>query len=162
MGARKRKADAYDPYTNWVPTVPPPDALGSSKSYSASQAQQAGSSSLIRGSRTNPIELDITPPPSPAPLPPAKKQRKKKDPQAEAPEKRGAMFKKQCPQNIRERVERVISQRYVPLQSSSQCRVTLCALYYKGCSKAPLLTCSTQTRCTQTSVASQYQLSTLL
>ncbi|KAI0792163.1 hypothetical protein C8Q75DRAFT_754676 [Abortiporus biennis] len=37
--------------------------------------------------------------------------RKKKDPNEPAPEKRLAIFKKQCPKNILERVERVISQR---------------------------------------------------
>ena len=45
--------------------------------------------------------------------PKAKKARKAKDPAAPAPEKRGAMFKKACPKNIIERVERVMAQRYV-------------------------------------------------
>ncbi|KIM77496.1 hypothetical protein PILCRDRAFT_76604 [Piloderma croceum F 1598] len=45
--------------------------------------------------------------------PPAKKQRKKKvDPDAPVPEKRGAMFKKACPKNILDRVDRVMSQRF--------------------------------------------------
>ena len=45
--------------------------------------------------------------------PPAKKQRKKKaDPNAPVPEKRGAIFKKECPKNILERVDRVMAQRY--------------------------------------------------
>jgi hypothetical protein len=45
--------------------------------------------------------------------PPAKKQRKKKaDPDAPVPEKRGAIFKKACPKNILDRVDRVMSQRY--------------------------------------------------
>jgi hypothetical protein len=45
--------------------------------------------------------------------PAAKKQRKKKaDPDAPVPEKRGAIFKKKCPNNILERVDRVMSQRY--------------------------------------------------
>lgn len=45
--------------------------------------------------------------------PPPKKQRKKKvvDPNEPAPEKRGAIFKKACPKNILERVDRVMSQR---------------------------------------------------
>lgn len=45
---------------------------------------------------------------------PAKRVRKKKvtdDPQSE-PEKRKAIFKPRCPQNILERVERVMTQRY--------------------------------------------------
>ena len=45
--------------------------------------------------------------------PPAKKQRRKKaDPDAPIPEKRGAIFKKACPKNILDRVDRVMSQRY--------------------------------------------------
>ncbi|KAG2063044.1 hypothetical protein BDR04DRAFT_1123527 [Suillus decipiens] len=51
-------------------------------------------------------------PPTEDALPPVKKQRKKKkDPNEPAPEKRGAMFKKKCPQNILDRVDRVMSQR---------------------------------------------------
>lgn len=47
-----------------------------------------------------------------APPPPAKKQRKKKtDANEPPPEKRGAMFKKKCPQNILDRVDRVMSKR---------------------------------------------------
>jgi hypothetical protein len=49
--------------------------------------------------------------------PPAKKQRKKKaDPDAPVPEKRGAIFKKACPKNILDRVDRVMSQRYVQMR----------------------------------------------
>lgn len=53
----------------------------------------------------NPIHLDSPPKP--------KRQRKAKDLDAPAPEKRGAVFKKKCPQNILDRVERVMSQRCV-------------------------------------------------
>lgn len=110
MSSRKRKAVDVDSYSNWVPTVPPPNA-SKSTTY---PSQASMSTSTPHGSQRNPIELDLTPPPpSPAPLPPAKKQRKKKDPNDSAPEKRGAIFKKACPKNILERVERVISQRYV-------------------------------------------------
>lgn len=42
----------------------------------------------------------------------AKRGRKKKDPNEPVPEKRQAMFKKHCPQNIQERLERVRTQRY--------------------------------------------------
>ncbi|KAG6867275.1 hypothetical protein C0993_005057 [Termitomyces sp. T159_Od127] len=42
----------------------------------------------------------------------AARSRKKADPDAPQPEKRGAIFKKSCPQNILERVERVMSQRF--------------------------------------------------
>ncbi|KAH9952030.1 hypothetical protein B0H21DRAFT_10402 [Amylocystis lapponica] len=49
---------------------------------------------------------------APPAAPPAKKQRKQKDADAPVPEKRAAIFKKKCPKNILERVERVISQRF--------------------------------------------------
>ena len=49
--------------------------------------------------------------------PPPKRGRKKADPAAEAsgsqPEKRGAVYKAKCPQNILDRVERVMTQRCV-------------------------------------------------
>lgn len=49
--------------------------------------------------------------------PPPKRGRKKAAPSADAsgsqPEKRGALFKRKCPQNILDRVERVMTQRYV-------------------------------------------------
>ncbi|KAF8236732.1 hypothetical protein L208DRAFT_1390229 [Tricholoma matsutake] len=44
--------------------------------------------------------------------PPLKKLRKKTDPNAPQPEKRAAIFKKKCPQNILDRVERVMTQRF--------------------------------------------------
>ncbi|KAH7916076.1 hypothetical protein BJ138DRAFT_1076281 [Hygrophoropsis aurantiaca] len=44
--------------------------------------------------------------------PPKKRAKKAKNPDEPAPEKRGAMFKKRCPQNILERVDRVMSQRF--------------------------------------------------
>ncbi|THH17412.1 hypothetical protein EW146_g3413 [Bondarzewia mesenterica] len=45
-------------------------------------------------------------------LPKPKRQRKVKDPDAAPQEKRGAIFKKKCPKNILERVERVMTQRF--------------------------------------------------
>ncbi|KAG5652310.1 hypothetical protein H0H81_005460 [Sphagnurus paluster] len=50
----------------------------------------------------------------PQPSQPAKasKTRKKADPDAPKPEKRGAIFKKSCPKNILDRVERVMLQRF--------------------------------------------------
>lgn len=74
----------YNDYSGWVPTPP------------------------IPGSSSNPISLDSPPPKTPA----AKRQKKQKGPDAPIPEKRGAIFKKKCPKNILERVERVMSQRY--------------------------------------------------
>ena len=41
----------------------------------------------------------------------SKDPKKKKDPDASAPEKRGAIFKKKCPKNIQDRVSRVFAQR---------------------------------------------------
>ena len=52
-------------------------------------------------------------PASAASQPQPKRQRKAKDPDAPVPEKRGAMFKKACPKNILDRVERVMAQRCV-------------------------------------------------
>ncbi|KAF5323878.1 hypothetical protein D9611_008410 [Ephemerocybe angulata] len=53
---------------------------------------------------------------APAPSAPPKKKAatkgKKKDPNTPVPEKRGAMFKSSCPQNIRERLERVRTQTF--------------------------------------------------
>ena len=57
-------------------------------------------------------------PPGPSKLLPSKtpKSRKKKlDPDAPTPEKRGAVFKKTCPKNILDRVDRVMSQRFPQL-----------------------------------------------
>jgi hypothetical protein len=53
--------------------------------------------------------------------PKRKRQRKTKDVDLDAPvpEKRNAIFKKKCPQNILERVERVISQRYAFLSAAT-------------------------------------------
>ena len=62
------------------------------------------------GSSSNPIVLDEPTPPKP------KKQRRKVaagTSAGPAPEKRGAIMKKKCPQNILERLERVREQRYV-------------------------------------------------
>ncbi|KAI0362357.1 hypothetical protein OH77DRAFT_1515614 [Trametes cingulata] len=99
MPPRKRKA-TEDPYSDWASTA----AGSSSYAYSATYPAVAGSSS-------NPIVLD-SPPKKPA----AKRQRKAKDPNAPVPEKRGAIFKKACPQNIIERVHRVERQRFFMIE----------------------------------------------
>lgn len=98
---RKRKAldDPYDnPYPGWVPgpsmpTMLPPSNYPYPPGYCAAAA----------GSASNPIAIDSPPKP--------KRARKTKDPNAPVPEKRGAMFKKACPQNIMERAMRVRTQR---------------------------------------------------
>ncbi|KAI0332129.1 hypothetical protein GY45DRAFT_1247526 [Cubamyces sp. BRFM 1775] len=94
MPPRKRKA-AEDPDLDSVTPA------AASSSYVARYPPVAGSSS-------NPILLDSPPAKKPA----AKRQRKAKDPDAPVPEKRGAIFKKTCPQNIIERVRRVMEQRF--------------------------------------------------
>ncbi|KAL7283568.1 hypothetical protein ACG7TL_003003 [Trametes sanguinea] len=94
MAPRKRKADD-DPYAEWATAA----AGSSSYAYSGAYTPVAGSSS-------NPITVDSPPQKSTA-----KRQRKAKDPNAPVPEKRGAIFKKSCPQNIIERVRRVMEQR---------------------------------------------------
>ncbi|KAF7976507.1 hypothetical protein HWV62_6313 [Athelia sp. TMB] len=79
--------------------------------------QPTGTSYTIMPPDANPFSY----PPAPAQVhepqasqPPAKKKKKgkgKSDPDAPVPEKRGAIFKKACPKNIMERVDRVMSQR---------------------------------------------------
>ncbi|KAI0780721.1 hypothetical protein BD413DRAFT_499548 [Trametes elegans] len=96
MPPRKRKA-TEDPYTDWAATA----ASSSSYAYTGGYPAHAGSSG-------DPILLDSPP----AKMPAAKRQRNTKDPNAPGPEKRGAMFKKACPQNILERALRVKSQRF--------------------------------------------------
>ncbi|KAI0664601.1 hypothetical protein C8Q70DRAFT_1987 [Cubamyces menziesii] len=95
MPPRKRKA-VEDPYLD--SGIP---AASSGYGYAAKYTPVAGSSN-------NPIVLDSPPAKKPA----AKRQRKTKDPNAPVPEKRGAIFKKACPQNIIERVRRVMEQRF--------------------------------------------------
>ena len=115
MGVRKRKADDIDEYAGWVPTVPAPSTSYSGYGAASSSSSYAHKSGT--GSSKNPIILDSPPLPSsslPATKPPpAKRQRKRKDPNAPEEEKRGAIFKKKAPQNILDRVYRVMEQRYV-------------------------------------------------
>ncbi|KAI8989640.1 hypothetical protein BD414DRAFT_438713 [Trametes punicea] len=95
MPPRKRKA-IDDPYTNWATTA----AASSSYAYSATSQPVAGSSS-------NPSVLDTLPT-----KPAVKRRRKVKDPKTPLPEKRGAICKNSCPQNIMDRVKRVMDQRF--------------------------------------------------
>ncbi|KAI0934905.1 hypothetical protein AcV5_006599 [Taiwanofungus camphoratus] len=83
MGVRKRKATGNE----W--------------------ASAEASSSTVAGPSSNPIVID-----SPVKAPPAKRQRHKKDTDVPIPEKRGAVFKKRCPKNILDRLDRVFSQRF--------------------------------------------------
>ncbi|EPS93838.1 hypothetical protein FOMPIDRAFT_1026400 [Fomitopsis schrenkii] len=97
----KRKADPDDIIdlteddTSWIPPRP-------ARPYSSH-----ASTSYAPTSRPTP-----RPTPAPAP-PPAKKQRKQKEVKAaSSQEKRPARFRAKCPQNILERLDRVISQRF--------------------------------------------------
>ncbi|KAG6875995.1 hypothetical protein C0992_001493 [Termitomyces sp. T32_za158] len=56
--------------------------------------------------------LSSTPVPGPSQPRKAARSRKNADPGAPQPEKRDARFKKSCPQNILDRVARVMSQRF--------------------------------------------------
>lgn len=120
------------------PTQPPPTSKATRTSYAG---PSAGASTSYGGSYRDVIVIPDSPPPvratprppvappslyrpprapsprvlSPIKPPPAKRQRKQKDPDSEpaqTPEKRLAIFKKKCPQAIRERAERVATQRY--------------------------------------------------
>lgn len=79
-------------------------ALEGTTSLLAKPAKRKNKEEPYIGKYESTVALDV-----PAP----KKKRKTKDPDAPVPEKRGAIFKKKCPQNILERVDRIISQRYV-------------------------------------------------
>lgn len=89
-----------DPYAGWVPgpsipTMLPPSNYPYPPNYGVTAA----------GSASSPIAVDSQPK--------TKRARKTKDPNTPAPEKRGAVFKKACPQNIMERAMRVVTQRCV-------------------------------------------------
>ncbi|EKM57496.1 uncharacterized protein PHACADRAFT_206397 [Phanerochaete carnosa HHB-10118-sp] len=90
----KRKATAYDEDEGWLPTL-------SGSSYPAYDCGAPGSSS-------NPVLLDS--PPAKAPV--NKRRRKAKDIDEPVQEKRLAMMKRRCPQNIMDRLERVQTQRF--------------------------------------------------
>jgi hypothetical protein len=91
---------SYTPAATTAPVMTMPSAPYSSYNYNYPYPQ--------------PSQPQLQPQPQvQAAVPPsAKKQRKKKkDPNEPPSEKRGAMFKKKCPQNILDRVDRVMSQR---------------------------------------------------
>ncbi|KIP11425.1 hypothetical protein PHLGIDRAFT_474436 [Phlebiopsis gigantea 11061_1 CR5-6] len=91
----KRKAAAYDDEYDLLPTL-------------ASSSAHVGYGYGAPGTSFNPIALDSPPQKAPA----KKRQRKAKDPDAPVPEKRLAIMKKKCPANIKERLARVIEQRF--------------------------------------------------
>lgn len=103
MSKRKSLLDKFDEhYEVEMPLRPTRSRAKSSaitRSYATSTAMPSSSSRV----------LDTPPVAKP---PPIKRQRKMKDADAPAPEKRGAIFKKKCPKNILERLDRVASQRH--------------------------------------------------
>ena len=112
----KRKATTYDDEYDLLPTL-------------ASSAAHVGYGYGVPGTSYNPIALDSPPPKAPA----KKRQRKVKDPDAPAPEKRLAIMKKKCPANIKERLARVAEQRRVAflfLMSSSNLTCCLYARFF--------------------------------
>ena len=91
---------------HWVPTVPAPATPYYPYTTTSNKYPLPSSSGYSpgAGSASNPIVLDSPPK--------AKRARNTKASEPPA-EKRGAIFKKACPKNIIERVERVMAQRYV-------------------------------------------------
>ncbi|KAF4615107.1 hypothetical protein D9613_013017 [Agrocybe pediades] len=112
--ARNARPQSYNedaPARSAAPVPPPPPAT----------APPAKKPRAPRGKKATTVSAPATAPqagpstaPAPEPTPaPAKKGRgkKKADPNAEEPEKRLAQFKPRCPQNILDRVQRVMTQR---------------------------------------------------
>jgi len=91
--------------------------MGKRKTYQdhalPQQPAASGSSTHANGHPATPVGSSLPDMVALDPPPSAKRQRKGKGKDIDAPatEKRGAMLKKKCPQNILERVERVMSQR---------------------------------------------------
>ncbi|KAJ7106984.1 hypothetical protein C8R44DRAFT_805057 [Mycena epipterygia] len=99
---------AKKPRQEPIPTIP----FTPTRTPTASYPVKATNPSPVASSSQVPSRSDSTP---------AKKARRKagdppapktSPPKAASPEKRGAVFKKKCPQNILDRVERVMSQRF--------------------------------------------------
>ncbi|KAJ6471811.1 hypothetical protein C8R47DRAFT_1147143 [Mycena vitilis] len=135
MVLEKRKRDGgFEPWRPSGASSPPPQVPSSSPAASSSQvkaeADIAQAPPPLKKRRKQPIQ---TPKPTPKPTPvypdptpvasssqtplppqptPKKARRKAGDPPAAPQEKRLAMFKKKCPQNILDRVERVMTQRF--------------------------------------------------
>ncbi|KLO14892.1 hypothetical protein SCHPADRAFT_825594 [Schizopora paradoxa] len=78
----------------------------------ASYAYASGSKSSSADRSSSKVLSALDALDEPVSKPKAKRQRKAKDPDAPKVEKRGARLKSSCPQNIKERVGRVISQRF--------------------------------------------------
>ncbi|KAJ7030317.1 hypothetical protein C8F04DRAFT_1113961 [Mycena alexandri] len=136
MVLEKRKRDGgFEPWRSANAPQSSPTASTSTLAASSSQVPartEIDALPLAKKARTEPIHpIPVTPKATPAayntisaasssqvPLEndpkPAKKTRRKKgeDSAADTPEKRGAMFKKKCPQNILDRVDRVMTQRF--------------------------------------------------
>ncbi|KAJ7494832.1 hypothetical protein B0H11DRAFT_2003546 [Mycena galericulata] len=128
MVLEKRKRDGgFEPWrpagSSSTPSPPKPPPAASSSQFQidapppAKKARQEPIPVTPKSAPTlyYPQQVNYTPPEasSSQTAPPAKKTRKKaSDATAAPPEKRGAVFKKKCPQNILDRVERVMTQRF--------------------------------------------------
>ncbi|CCM05137.1 uncharacterized protein FIBRA_07345 [Fibroporia radiculosa] len=93
----KRKA-LEDDYESWMLPHPAP---ARSRSYTSAASSYTPAQPVSASSRAVGHQQ-----------PQEKRQRNQKDPDTPASEKRGAIFKKKCPKNILERLDRVISQRF--------------------------------------------------
>ena len=108
-----RHATAEDP-------SPPPKAAPKSKKPRAPRGKKAAAAALepalpplVSTPQAGPSSTQLPPP---APATKSRKGKQKADPNAEPegqPEKRQAQFKPRCPQNILDRVQRVMTQRFV-------------------------------------------------
>jgi hypothetical protein len=100
---------------------PPPKAAPKAKKPRAPRGKKAAAAPAPEPTPPPPVAIPQVGPsssqlPPPAPARKARKGKQKADPNAEPegqPEKRQAQFKPRCPQNILDRVQRVMTQRYV-------------------------------------------------
>ena len=95
-------------------TSEPPDKMPKRPAAKKARVRRAKEQSVPVMSEAGPSQIAAPPPP--------KRRRKKAAPAEDAsgsqPEKRGAVFKQSCPQNILDRVERVMTQRCVVIDYS--------------------------------------------
>lgn len=108
-------------YSTAEDSPPPPKAASKAKKLRAPRGKKATAAPALEPVLPPPVAIPQAGPsssqlPPPVPVRKARKGKQKADPNAEAegqPEKRQAQFKPRCPQNILDRVQRVMTQRYV-------------------------------------------------
>jgi hypothetical protein len=108
-------------YATAEDSPPPPKAASKGKKPRAPRGKKAAAAPALEPALPPPVAASQAGPsssqfPPPAPVRKARKGKQKADPNAEAegqPEKRQAQFKPRCPQNILDRVQRVMTQRFV-------------------------------------------------